>query len=776
MRNIFKKPLIMIFISCFMIMSPMVKADAALNTSKSLESVCSANRNIDNSNDTIGVSNNGQGNIPHNTIIIGDKAYDIRSLFNTDNYNEIKEAVSNPVNNILFNLNGANNGEWQDLNKNIIDPSSIPQVDYIDQYGDIITYGKGDGTVINAVYNIIKFEDPNLESVIRDVINKPMGDILKSDISKISVLDASGKEIKSLNGIENLNNLTSLNLNNNQISDISLLKGLNKLTNINLYHSLNLTQQQIDDLKTSLPNCNIEYSRSVAGIELDLKQASLTVNGTIQLGAYVLPTDATDKNIKCSSSDPAVVEVVDNTVMLDNNGKATGKVLLKLKGLKTGTANITVNAEDGNKQAICKVNVFEDSIVNFEDVNLANCVRNVLNKASGESILKSDVDTIYSLDISEKNIISLKGIENLNNLTELNLYYNQISDLSLLSYLTNLSKLRLDSNKINNLSGLNGLVNLTQLSLFNNQISDLSPLSNLTNLTNLDLGQNKISDISSLKDLTNLTILDLWSNQVNNISVLSGLTNLSELYLLGNQISDVSSLRGLTKLTYLTLGNNQIKDISALSGLTNLIYLDVGWNKISDISSLSGLTNLIVVWLERDQISNINSLSCLKKLIYLHLDENQISDINALGGLTDLGYLTLSYNQIKDISSLSHLTNLISLDLNNNQIYNVNPLSGLLNLDHLWLNNNQISEISALGNLSNLTYFNLSQNPISDINVIGGLTNLDYIWLNSTQINDINALKGLNKLEYVDLSSNLNLTQQQIDDLKADLPNCNIVH
>jgi Leucine-rich repeat (LRR) protein len=50
---------------------------------------------------------------------------------------------------------------------------------------------------------------------------------------------------------------------------------------------------------------------------------------------------------------------------------------------------------------------------------------------------------------------------------------------------------------------------LQHLVLRDNQISDLSPLKELHNLTSLDLGGNQISDLSPLKELHNLTSLYL---------------------------------------------------------------------------------------------------------------------------------------------------------------------------------------------------------------------------------------------------------------------------
>jgi internalin A len=72
-----------------------------------------------------------------------------------------------------------------------------------------------------------------------------------------------------------------------------------------------------------------------------------------------------------------------------------------------------------------------------------------------------------------------------------------------------------------------------KLYLEENQISDLSALSGLTNLTYLDLSNNQLSDISALSGLTKLESLYLSGNPVIDnktgeqiMDVLSGAENL----------------------------------------------------------------------------------------------------------------------------------------------------------------------------------------------------------------------------------------------------------
>ncbi|MCP4348971.1 MAG: GTPase, partial [Desulfobacterales bacterium] len=74
-------------------------------------------------------------------------------------------------------------------------------------------------------------------------------------------------------------------------------------------------------------------------------------------------------------------------------------------------------------------------------------------------------------------------------------------------------------NQISDISPLKALTDLTQLYLSYNQISDISPLKALTDLTQLYLSYNQISDISPLKALTDLTTLNLFINPIEELPV-----------------------------------------------------------------------------------------------------------------------------------------------------------------------------------------------------------------------------------------------------------------
>lgn len=294
----------------------------------------------------------------------------------------------------------------------------------------------------------------------------------------------------------------------------------------------------------------------VSSVGLNKTKNTLTVGGKDTLTATVAPSNAANKGVIWSTSNNKVATV--------SNGVVTA--------VGPGTATITVTTVDGKKTASYVVTVnAANNIVVFKDKNLEFWIRRSINKPAG-NIYKSDVENIKNLNIYDKNISDLSGIENLVNLKELQAYSNNIKDISYLKNLTKLKTINLSHNNIKDISALKGLTNLSDVNLKDNIITDLSALSGLINLLNLNLNNNEISDLSSLKGLTNLNNLDLSDNSIVNISSLKGLIALKNLDLINNQIVDVTPLKGLYNLKSLYLSSNHIKDISSLSKLSVYRY------------------------------------------------------------------------------------------------------------------------------------------------------------------------------------------------------------
>lgn len=103
---------------------------------------------------------------------------------------------------------------------------------------------------------VVIFADNNLKWQVRLKSHKLIGYLYKSDVKKITKFSAGNKNIKDINGIENLTNLKELDLSNTQISDISVLSGLINLKELNLHNTKVIN---INLLKDTLTGCEINF-------------------------------------------------------------------------------------------------------------------------------------------------------------------------------------------------------------------------------------------------------------------------------------------------------------------------------------------------------------------------------------------------------------------------------------------------------------------------------------------------------------------------------------
>ncbi len=102
--------------------------------------------------------------------------------------------------------------------------------------------------------------DENLETAIRDEIDKPEGTITREDMKKITSLEAVDRGIADLSGLQYAANLEKLDLQENAINDLGPLKEIKTL------RALALCPQSLE------PGDQVELLKQLAGLEqLDIK-------------------------------------------------------------------------------------------------------------------------------------------------------------------------------------------------------------------------------------------------------------------------------------------------------------------------------------------------------------------------------------------------------------------------------------------------------------------------------------------------------------------------
>ena len=251
------------------------------------------------------------------------------------------------------------------------------------------------------------------------------------------------------------------------------------------------------------------------------------------------------------------------------------------------------------------------------DPALAGCVASAVGGPADGQVSERELSGVTQLDCvggsgAGEQISTLTGIDSLPNLSGLSLGTNAISDLGPLAGLPELRSLAVTNNAVSDLGPLAGLPYLADLGLSGNRISDLTPLAGLTSLRHLGLTGNQISDLTPLADLTQLEDVDLYGNQVTDVTPLAGLAALDHVGLVGNQVTDPSPLCRLTRLTHLDLTANQVRDAGTLIGCPAVEQLSLGGNPLVDLTPLLQLPSLLGVDLSETDPTGLTGIEELR--------------------------------------------------------------------------------------------------------------------------------------------------------------------
>ena len=293
----------------------------------------------------------------------------------------------------------------------------------------------------------VNIPDPNLRAAISEALGKaPGAPITAEEMETLEVIDAEGKDISDLTGLEFATNIYFIKLSDNNISDLSTIAGLTRL------QFLGFDENRVSDLSP------------LAGLS-NLNNLSFAHNQVSDLSPLAGLTKL------------EVIHVTENGI----------SDLTPLAGLP----NL--------KDFLSWSNPLSDlsPLVGLEYINICG-------ESPDISTLKgaTNLRELYLLDCD---VSDLSALADLTDLERLSLQDNKVSDVSPLSGLTNLKWLDLQKNKVSDVSPLAELTNLKWLNLRENKVSDVSPLVDLTHLKWVNLNNNEITDFSPLEGLRETT-------------------------------------------------------------------------------------------------------------------------------------------------------------------------------------------------------------------------------------------------------------------------------
>jgi Leucine-rich repeat (LRR) protein len=269
--------------------------------------------------------------------------------------------------------------------------------------------------------------------------------------------------------------------------------------------------------------------------------------------------------------------------------------------------------------------------------------------------------------------------------------------------------LNLENKGITNLTGIEAFSNLEKLWCNDNNISIID-VSNNSLLTDLELNNNQLSNLN-ISSNTNLELLRCRNNQLTSLNT-SNNTELMEIDCAQNQITnlDISSNNSLIQLICFS---NELTDINVTNN-TNLETLSCGDNSIA---SLDVSNNLLLKYLlfEKSNILTVDVSNNIE-LITLSCFENQLTNIDVSNNLL-LESLSISDNLLTNID-ISSNNNLESFYCGKNQIANLD-LSNNTNLEYLVCDNNNLTKLN-LSSLNSLVVAVCNNNQLVNLNLKNG--------------------------------------------------------
>jgi len=223
-----------------------------------------------------------------------------------------------------------------------------------------------------------------------------------------------------------------------------------------------------------------------------------------------------------------------------------------------------------------------------------------------------------------------------------------------------------------------------------------------------------------------------------------------------------------------------ISSVADFANFRNLTRLAVHKNRLLDLTGMELLINLMDLVLIENDIQEAGALASLKQLGFLILNYNNIADMSAFSGFDRITDLYLTGNQISNLDWLASFSSVIWLQLGYNPLINLDGLENMENLEYLDLTATQVEDISALaGNtsLKKLYLINLKTKSfdLAQLTIIPNLESLG-ITQDQTELINFRSLAELKKLEALFVTRNANVTDEDIEWLREQLPSCDIVY
>ena len=590
---------------------------------------------------------------------------------------------------------------------------------------------------------------PNLKSITCK--ESKLTSVKLSKLPSLELLDCTACEISKLD-LSGLPSLTTLEIPGNKITSIDLSKMLslqdvnlaaNQLEKLELsghknLRTLNLAENRLKELKLSnlqsLRELYCPFNELTEFNLADLKSLEIMNcqdNKIKKLSLSKLPSLAL---LWCDNNELTTVDLSKLTHLTGVSFEGNKLTKLDLSGLSelqdinlAGNSIPEIDISDCDWEINCYVDettkvigtenksgdleikspetiLYTIDEATFPDLNLRNYVVRKIDKNMDWKLSKEEINTTVWLDLENRSISDLTGLEVFAELEGLNLARNSLSKvdlspfkkLSAFSCAANESIKKLDFSGLNELAyidcrntgikklDVSALPNLTVLYCDNTQLTELDIAKNKT-LKNLSCQDLKLKNLDVVADLTELQAIDCSGCGLKKLDV-SKLTNLVNLDCSDNQLKELN-ISACKELWNLNCNNNQLEKLD-LSACKDLKSLACSGNRIKELS-IKDKPDLTEVYCQENEMTKI-TIKNVPSLEKLYLSNNKLKELS-LPALPKLTYLGASLNELTSFKS-SDMHALKSLYLRGNKLQKLD-LSQMTALEHLDCAFNELTKI-----------------------------------------------------------------------------------
>ena len=291
---------------------------------------------------------------------------------------------------------------------------------------------------------------------------------------------------------------------------------------------------------------------------------------------------------------------------------------------------------------------------NFPDANFRDYVKTNFDTTADDVLTESERERVKEMDVSWKEISDLTGISYFTQLTSLNCGVNDLTTLDV-SKNTELTTLKCYTNMLTTLDVSNN-TKLTDLNCSSNQLTTLN-LSSNTELTSLNCQSNYLIALD-INNNTKLTVLHCYSNNLTTLDVDNN-TNLIELRCDSNNLTTLN-LSNNTNLTHLWCDSNNLTALD-VSNNTKLVSLRCTSNALNALE-VNKNTELVELYCASNNLTTLD-VSSNTNLTALYCFSNNLTTLDVSNN-TSLSHLSCFKNHLTALDLRNHTDLFLSCDDN----------------------------------------------------------------------------------------------------------------